>query len=113
MLRPLWLWVIGHAITTGKLEAVENWTEVNFTTPRRVTVDAGREAQQNRSDVEAGLKTLSDHFAELGMDIHEEVEKRAQEMKLIEETAQRYGLSPQLLFASFKQETTTPPVTST
>ena len=47
------------------------------------------------------------------MDIHEEVEKRAQEMKLIEETAQRYGLSPQLLFASFKQETTTPPVTST
>ena len=113
MLRPLWLWVIGHAITTGKLEAVENWTEVNFTTPRRVTVDAGREAQQNRSDVEAGLKTLSDHFAELGMDIHEEVEKRAQEMKLIEETAQRYGLPPQLLFASFKQETTTPPVTST
>ena len=92
---------------------MENWTEVNFTTPRRVTVDAGREAQQNRSDVEAGLKTLSDHFAELGMDIHEEVEKRAQEMKLIEETAQRYGLSPQLLFASFKQETTTPPVTST
>lgn len=104
MLRPLWLWVIGHAITTGKLEAVENWTEINFTTPRRVTVDAGREAMQNRADVEAGLKTLSDHYAELGMDIHEEVENRAQEMKLIEETARKYGISPQLLFACFKQE---------
>lgn len=102
MLRPLWLWVIGHAISIGKLEAVENWTEVNFTTPRRVTVDAGREAMQNRADVEAGLKTLTDHFAELGMDIHEEVENRAREMKLIAETAQKYGIEPQLLFASFR-----------
>lgn len=102
MLRPLWFWVIGHAISIGKLEAVENWTEVNFTTPRRVTVDAGREAMQNRADVESGLKTLTDHFAELGMDIHEEVENRAREMKLIAETAQKYGIEPQLLFASFR-----------
>ena len=102
MLRPLWLWVIGHAISIGKLEAVENWTEVNFTTPRRVTVDAGREAMQNRADVEAGLKTLTDHFAELGMDFHEEVENRAREMKLITETAKKYDIEPQLLFAYFK-----------
>lgn len=102
MLRPLWLWVIGYAISIGKLEAVENWTEVNFTTPRRVTVDAGREAMQNRADVEAGLKTLTDHFAELGMDIHEEVENRAREMKLIAETAKKYDIEPQLLFAYFK-----------
>lgn len=101
MLRPLWLWVIGHATATGKLEAVENWTEINFTTPRRVTVDAGREAQQNREDVKAGLKTLTDHFAELGMDIHEEMENRAREMQLIQTTAQKYGISPQALFASF------------
>ena len=41
----------------------------------RVTVDAGREAQQNRADVEMGLKTLSDHFAELGADFGEEIER--------------------------------------
>lgn len=101
MLRPLWLWVIGNAIAEGKLPAVEGWTEVNFTTPRRVTVDAGREAAQNREDVKAGLKTLSDHFAELGMDIHEELENRAREMCLVRETAARYGLAPQDLYASF------------
>ena len=39
-------------------------------------VDAGREAQQNRADVEMGLKTLSDHFAELGADFGEEIERR-------------------------------------
>lgn len=108
MLRPLWLWVIGHAIATGKLEAVENWTEINFTTPRRVTVDAGREAQQNREDVKAGLKTLTDHFAELGMDIHEEMENRAREMQLIQTAAQKYGISPQALFASFTHPATPP-----
>lgn len=101
LLRPLWLWVIGRAIAEGKLAAVENWTEVNFTTPRRVTIDSGREAMQNREDVKAGLKTLSDHYAELGMDIHEEIENRAREMKLIEETAKKYGLDPQVLYASF------------
>lgn len=109
MLRPLWLWVIGHAIATGKLEAVENWTEINFTTPRRVTVDAGREAQQNREDVKEGLKTLTDHFAELGMDIHEEMENRAREMHLIQTTARKYGISPQALFASFTQPVTLSP----
>ena len=108
LLRPLWLWVIGHAIAAGKLEAVENWTEVNFTTPRRVTVDAGREAMQNRADVQAGLKTLSDHFAELGMDFHEEIENRAREMQHIKETAAKYGISPQLLFDSFKADLSTP-----
>ena len=101
MLRPLWLWVIGNAIAEGKLPAVAGWTEVNFTTPRRVTVDAGREAAQNREDVKAGLKTLSDHFAELGMDINEELENRAREMKLIQHVAAKYGLAPQDLYASF------------
>lgn len=104
MLRPLWLWVIGNAIAAGKLPAVEGWTEINFTTPRRVTVDAGREAAQNREDVKAGLKTLSDHFAELGMDINEELENRAREMKLIRDIAAKYGLQPQSLFDSFVNE---------
>ena len=98
LLRPIWLYVIGHAIASGKLEAVENWTEVNFVTPRRVTVDAGREAQQNREDIKHGLKTLTDHYAELGMDITEEVENRAREMATIRDTAARYNIHPKDLF---------------
>ena len=52
-----------------------------------MTVDAGREAQQNRADVEMGLKTLSDHYAEFGADFGEEIERRAADAKLILETA--------------------------
>src|ERR1051325_7000973 len=76
-LRPVWLTVIGDAIATEQLPEVENWTKVAFTTPRRITVDAGREAQQNRADVELGIKTIAEHFAEQGMDFAEEMEIRA------------------------------------
>jgi len=98
MIRPAWLFVIGHAIRTGKLAAIEDWTRVTFTTPRRITVDAGREAQQNRADVEMGLKTLAEHFAELGMDFSEEMEIRAQNAKALLELAEKYGVPLELLY---------------
>ena len=63
-----------------------------------MTVDAGREAQQNRADVEMGLKTLSDHFAELGSDFGEEIERRAADAKLILETATKYDVPVGMLW---------------
>ncbi|MFI3243762.1 MAG: hypothetical protein R3Y56_05880, partial [Akkermansia sp.] len=103
MMRPLWLYVIGSAIKSGKLAAVENWTECNFTTPRRVTVDAGRESQQNREDIKQGLKTITDHYAKLGMDITEELENRAREIALIHTLAAKYNISPKDLFATITE----------
>ncbi len=94
----MWGWVIGDAIDRGELSAVENWNKVNWVTPRRITVDAGREAQQNRADVETGLKTLDDHFAELGMDFSEELEIRAQNARAILDAAQRYQVPIELLY---------------
>jgi len=98
MIRPTWMFVIGHAIRTGKLPPVEDWTRVTFTTPRRITVDAGREAQQNRADVEMGLKTLAEHFAELGMDFSEEMEIRAQNAKALLALAEKYEVPLELLY---------------
>jgi capsid protein len=63
-----------------------------------VTVDAGREAQQNRADVETGLKTLSDHYSELGMDFREELERRAQDAKAIMDAAEKYGVPVSMLW---------------
>ena len=62
------------------------WWKNSTLPPKRVTVDAGREAQQNRADVEAELKTIIDHFAEHGADFREEMERRVY-AKLIPETA--------------------------
>ena len=88
----------GDAINRGLLPPMEGWWKISTVPPKRVTVDAGREAQQNRADVEMGLKTLSDHFAELGADFGEEIERRAADAKLILETATKYDVPVGMLW---------------
>jgi capsid protein len=100
LIRPVWAYVIGDAIARGLLPAVEGWWKMAIVGPKRVTVDAGREAQQNRADVEAGLKTITDHYAELGADFREEIERRGADAKLILETAAKYGVPPEMLWKS-------------
>ena len=97
-LKPVWLFVIGDAIAAKRLPEIENWTKVSFTTPRRITVDAGREAQQNRADVEMGLKTLSEHFGEQGMDFTEEMELRAQNARALLDLAEKYKVPLEMLW---------------
>lgn len=97
-LTPVWAYVIGDAIERGLLPNVPGWHKIACTCPKRVSVDAGREAQQNRADVEMGLKTLSDHFSELGAEFGEELERRARDAKMILETAARWGVPVEMLY---------------
>jgi capsid protein len=98
LIRPVWAYVIGDAIARGLLPPIAEWWKISSVPPKRVTVDAGREAQQNRADVEMGLKTLSDHFQELGADFGEEIERRASDAKLILDTALKYGVPVEMLW---------------
>ncbi len=52
LIKPVWAYVIGDAISRGSLPPIPGWWKISTVPPKRVTVDAGREAQQNRSDVE-------------------------------------------------------------
>jgi capsid protein len=98
LIKPVWAYVIGDAIARGFLPPVDGWWKISSVPPKRVTVDAGREAQQNRADVEMGLKTLSDHFNEQGADFGEEIERRASDAKLILDTAAKYGIPVDMLW---------------
>ena len=98
LIRPVWSYVIGDAIQRGLLPVIDGWWKISTVPPKRVSTDAGREAQQNRADVEMGLKTLSDHFNEQGADFGEEIERRAADAKLIMETAAKYGLPVEMLW---------------
>ncbi|MBN8459424.1 MAG: phage portal protein [Verrucomicrobia bacterium] len=98
LIQPVWAYVTGDAIDRGLLEPVAGWWKIATVPPKRVTVDAGREAQQNRADVEMGLKTLSDHYAELGADFGEEIERRANDARLIMDTALKYGVPLDMLW---------------
>ncbi|PTY02396.1 hypothetical protein DB346_09845 [Verrucomicrobia bacterium LW23] len=98
LMKPVWAYVIGDAIARGELENVVDWHRISCVCPKRITVDAGREAQQNRADVEMGLKTISDHYEELGADFGEELERRARDARMILETAAKYGIPLEMLW---------------
>ena len=98
LIRPVWAYVIGDAIDRGLLPPVRGWWKITCVPPRRITVDAGREAQQNRADVEAGLKTLSEHYAEMGLDFEEQMEIRVRNAKNIMELAEREGVPIEMLW---------------
>lgn len=98
LIEPVWAYVIGDAIASAQLPPAPNWWRISCVCPKRVSVDAGREAQQNRADVEMGLKTLSDHFAELGADFNEEIERRARDARQILDTAAKFGIPVEMLW---------------
>jgi len=93
-----WGWVIADAIERGELPDDPSWNKVSWTTPKRVTVDAGREAANDRADVEMGLMSLSEIYSQRGMDFREELEKRAADMAFIIETAKQAKIPVWMLY---------------
>lgn len=91
-LTPIWGYVIGNAIKNGDLPDNPKWQCVNWHTPKKVSIDAGREAQQNRDDIELGLKSASEDYAERGLDFKEQLIRRANDFRLIQEVAAEYDV---------------------
>lgn len=98
LVRGVWEFVVGDAITKGLMSAIEDWNEIEFTTPRKVSVDAGREAQANRDDIVLGIKTLEDHFAEQGKDFESEMLKRAHNARRILDIAAEMQIPVEMLW---------------
>ncbi len=95
---PTWGYIIGQGIAAGELPDDPMWNEVSWTTPKSVTVDAGREAANDRADVEMGLLSMSELYAQRGLDFRSEMQKRAADMAHIKELAAEYGIPFELLF---------------
>lgn len=98
LLNGVWAWVIGDCIARGELEANADFWRVEWITPRRVTVDAGRDSNANREDVKVGMKNIADDFGERSMDYEEELERMAEAVALRKEVAARYGIDPRDLY---------------
>jgi capsid protein len=89
---PTWNWVIGSAIANGDLPDSPDWFKVSWTTPKKLTVDAGRDAAQERADIELGLLSLSEAYSARGLDFRQEAQKRAQDFKFIMALAEKEGI---------------------
>lgn len=88
---PVWAFVIGTAIDNGELPDGD-FTAVSWTTPKRITVDAGREAANDRADLELGLLSMSELYAQRGLDLRTEMSKRAKDFRFIMELAKAEGI---------------------
>ncbi len=97
-LTPVWGYVIGCAIKDGFLRSTEAWTNVTWTTPRKVTVDAGRDAQQNRMDIESGLKTLTENYLEEGQDPKEQMRANAAEKRYLLDLSKEFDVPLSMLY---------------
>lgn len=93
-----WGWVIADAIERGELPDDPSWNKVSWTTPKRVTIDAGREAASDRADVEMGLMSMSELYSQRGMDFREEMQKRAADMAYIIELAKEMKIPAWMLY---------------
>lgn len=97
-LRPDWFFVIGTAIDRGELKPVKGWHRIAGGFPRQVTIDAGRNEESIRRDLEMGVITPSEAFAERGRSFEDAMEQKAQDLKALEAIAKRNGLTAEQLF---------------
>jgi capsid protein len=83
-------YVIADAIAKGKLPDDPDFNRKSWITPRDITVDAGREASQDRADLQMGLTTAQAILGKKGMTYDEVLEQRAVEMeKLVQKSKER------------------------
>lgn len=86
--QKVWALVIAQGIRQGKLTDIEGWNRCRIQCPAQLTIDAGREAREEREDVASGLMTLREHYGRRGLDWQSECQQRGKELKyLIEKSA--------------------------
>jgi len=95
---PSWGYIIGDAIANGDLPDDPEWNKVSWTTPKRVTVDAGRDSANDRADIELGITSLSEIFSSKGMDFRSELAKRAEDMAYIINLSKTTGVPIEMLY---------------
>jgi capsid protein len=97
---PTWDYVIAWGIENGELPDDPYFNRKTWITPRDVTVDAGREAAQDRADLQMGLTTATAILGKKGMTHEEVVSTRVKEMSSMVEAAKAAGLPLWMIYQS-------------
>jgi capsid protein len=96
--QPTWEYIIADGIARGEIPDDPRWWATSWTTPKSVTVDAGRESSSDRADLEMGRTSLSEDFSLRGLDFRTEVARRADDMAYIVSEAQRVNIPFWMLY---------------
>src|ERR1700751_440563 len=104
------LFAVSRAIELGLLPETEDWMEWEFSLPRKPSIDAGRDAQQDREDLKACIRPWPDIHAGLGTDTETQAfrkamdlvamlrAKRMAEQIYLEETGEKISLPDSYMF---------------
>jgi capsid protein len=95
--QKVWGFAMGFAVANGEVPEGD-WANVSWTTPKRLTVDAGREAANDRADVELGLLSMSELYSARGLDFRQEQIKRAKDFRFIFDLAKKEGIPTWTLY---------------
>lgn len=95
-------YVIEDGIIRGKIPAVPDWHKTKWRRPPKITVDAGREAQNEREDVKNGLMTLEEHYSARGKDYRREITQKAEEVRYMLDECARLSIPAEALSINLK-----------
>lgn len=90
----IWRYVIAAGIESGELPRSEGWKNVVWQTPRKLTVDAGRESQAIREEYKLGFTNLADVIGADGSDWQEVINQKISETKFIQDRCAEEGIDP-------------------
>jgi lambda family phage portal protein len=95
--KCVFMWVSGWAmdfdreVLRGGMDFTE-YASITVRAPRSVNVDVGRNSKALVSELNAGLRSYQDIYAEAGQDYREQLEQKAAEAALITELAKKYAI---------------------
>lgn len=93
--QRIYEYVILSNIYLGKLSAAPaDWKNSKWQFPPKASVDAGRDANNDRADVSAGLMSRENHFAKRGLNWKAEIKQAAEEASFIKQLCEEKGLNP-------------------
>jgi hypothetical protein len=95
MVARVRLWALAKAIKRGDLtppRGMDRWWQAVYHTPKRTTIDAGRDSAADRENLKLGTITLSQIAAEGGYDWQEIVDQRVAEQVYIRQKATEAGV---------------------
>jgi len=97
-LKPYFKFWLGIKIQRKEIASARNWWKSEWVTPRSVTVDAGRDAANERADLDMGRMPPSDDFQARGLGFEKTIRKTARDFAFIQKVAEETGVPEEKLW---------------
>lgn len=88
----------GTKISKGEIPNAKNWWKVDWMVTKSVTLDAARDAANERADIEMGRVPLEDDFAARGYQFEKTMRKRAKNFMFVKRLAEETKVPEDKLF---------------